>query len=86
MADTERPKFLKPDEEVLIGHPAPGDSAQRDRLDREYQNAVSVGMRGEAPGEVSESLIDHLVRRGRLKIGDLHDMLNRDVQRRNARH
>ena len=74
MGDKERPAFIKPEEQpALIGYPRPGNKAQKARL--EEQSEID-----------KQRALEELVRAGRLRLGDVHDMMVEGVNQRNNRH
>lgn len=74
MADAERPSFIKPEEESpLVDYPAPGNNAQRARLEEESERDKGIEVRS-------------LVAAGKLRLTDVHDMLVDEIRRREERH
>ncbi len=74
MGDKERPKFIKPEEPpTLIGYPQPGNAAQRARLEEQSERDKQAALEG-------------LIKAGRLKLRDVHDMLVDGINKRNQRH
>jgi len=74
MTDAERPSFIKPEEEsALMGYPAPGNKAQRARLEEESERDKGIEVRS-------------LVAAGKLKLTDVHDMLVGEIRKREERH
>ena len=74
MGNPDRIAAIRPSEDNLIGHPAPESDAQRAKLEAELRDAMTIGMRGEAPGEVHDSAIMHVIKLGGVKNWDTHQM------------
>ena len=74
MGDKERPTFIKPEEQsALIGYPTPGNKARKAKLEEQSERD-------------KQTALEDLVRAGRLRFGDVHDMLVDGVNQRNSRH
>ncbi len=76
---TETNPSIKPAEpqSALIGNLVPVKDDREIRLDEEYERALTLEMRGETPGEMYSSAIDHLLKAGRLRLGDLQEITDR---------